>query len=80
MMRWWGDWSGWTWTLMMLGMVAFWAAIAWIVVIALRSTPPSRGGSHLAEDVLAERFARGEIDEAEYQRRVEALRASARSR
>jgi putative membrane protein len=78
-MWWWHNWSWWSWSLMTIGMLAFWAALAWIIVIAIRSSPPSRE-SHLAEDVLAERFARGEIDETEYQRRLEALRAAARSR
>ncbi|MDQ1128680.1 SHOCT domain-containing protein [Microbacterium sp. SORGH_AS_0888] len=34
---------------------------------------PSRGSS--AEQILAERFARGEVDEPEYRARLEALRA-----
>lgn len=34
------------------------------------------GGRVSAEDILAERFARGEIDEAEYQERLTTLRAS----
>nr|WP_076971309.1 SHOCT domain-containing protein [Streptomyces sparsogenes] len=40
--------------------------------------PPSSGepgwGSRRAEDLLAERFARGEIDEDEYKRRLALLR------
>jgi putative membrane protein len=40
--------------------------------------PPSPGepgsGSRRAEDLLAERFARGEIDEDEYKRRLALLR------
>lgn len=43
-----------------------------LVVRHFASRPQAAGG---AENVLAERFARGEIDEAEYQRRRSALRA-----
>jgi putative membrane protein len=73
---WWSDgWSWWAWPLMTFGMLAFWGAVAWIVVVALR-------GSQRAEDrrppeeILAERLARGEIDEAEYERRLSALRST----
>ena len=41
------------------------------------STPPGQHAPHApvrAEDVLAERFARGEIDEAEYRARLDVLR------
>jgi putative membrane protein len=34
----------------------------------------SRAGGGVAEDLLAERFARGEIDETEYTARLSALR------
>lgn len=34
-----------------------------------------RGGRPRAEEVLAERYARGEIDEAEYHARLDVLRA-----
>lgn len=38
--------------------------------------PSGEPGRASAEDILAERFARGEIDEAEYQERLTTLRAS----
>jgi putative membrane protein len=75
MMRWWDGWSWWAWPVMTLGMVAFWVAVAWIVVAAFRRSQDVsvHGGP---EEILAERFARGEIDEAEYERRRAALRSS----
>jgi putative membrane protein len=38
------------------------------------------GSARAAEDVLAERFARGDIDEDEYRRRMTALREQRLSR
>jgi putative membrane protein len=67
---------------MALMMIVFWGALAWVVVTLIRSssswggaTPrqhePSRPS---AEDILHERFARGEISVDEYHERLEALR------
>jgi putative membrane protein len=78
------DVSGWGYAWMGIGMVAFWGlVIAGIVVLVrylARSEQP-RGGppAHRPpspEQVLAERFARGEIDEEEYRRRLETLRSA----
>lgn len=69
------------WALMILGMAAFWGLVIWGVVFLVRS---SRAGAqplvpHAAvlapEELLAGRFARGEIDEAEYTHRREILRS-----
>jgi len=71
--------SWWAWSLMALVMAAFWALVIWGVMWLLRSTSrPSGPGptERSAEAVLAERFATGEIDEAEYRSRLEALRAT----
>lgn len=69
------DWSwstgGWWW--MTIAMVVFWGFVAW-VVITLARRPDSDARSRSAEDLLAERFARGEIDDEEYHRRLGALR------
>ena len=68
----WGDWLG-----MSLMMLVFWGAIIWLIVWLVRSsstkqdTPPAAARP---EDVLAERFARGEIDATEYQDRLHVLR------
>ncbi len=79
-----GDWS---WGHMMYGgglmMLLFWVAIIVLVVAAVfwfrrpsgRTLAP-RDAS--AREVLDERFARGEIDEAEFQRRKNALEAGER--
>ena len=78
-----GDGWGWAgWALMTVGMVAFWALVITAVVLAVRyltgtrGTPasPSGSGRTRAEDLLAERFARGEIDDNEYRQRLSALR------
>ncbi|MGB8503848.1 MAG: SHOCT domain-containing protein [Mycobacterium sp.] len=72
----WG-WVGWIITAIVL--VVFFAVLITAVVVAARSlTGGHRGpGGHQvrgAEDVLAERFARGEIDADEYRQRVTLLR------
>jgi putative membrane protein len=89
-MMWYGGGWGWGgWFVMAVIMVFFWAlVIAGIVALVHYLTsarhghqsgqPPSPGepgaGSRRAEDLLAERFARGEIDEDEYKRRLALLR------
>jgi putative membrane protein len=83
MMFWYGSaMGGWGYAVVMIGMVVFWAAviygIAALIRQAGRSGPPS-GEPALPpapERLLAERFARGEIDEEEYQRRLAGLRAA----
>ena len=72
----WG-WVGWIITAVVL--VLIFAALIAAVVFAVRYLSGHRGlgGSQPArgaEDVLAERFARGEIDEDDYRARVTALR------
>jgi putative membrane protein len=74
----WG-WGG--WIAMTLVMVVFWAILITAVVLAVRylagagghRNPPAPGSAR-AEDVLAERFARGEIDDDEFRRRLTLLR------
>jgi putative membrane protein len=57
-----------------VAMVAFWALLFWVIVSLVRRPTRSDAGSGTATDVLAERFARGEIDAAEYESRRAALR------
>lgn len=75
MMWMWDDVSWWWWLLMSAGMVLFWGAIAAAVVALLRSIGPpvTRVTGPDAQQILAERYARGEIDEAEYRRRLDTL-------
>ena len=59
-----------------------WIALVWVVVgLVLRRTGrgPWGPGRASAENLLAERYARGEIDAEEYEARLQVLR-SARSR
>ena len=82
----WGSGWGWAgWVLMCVVMVLFWAGMITAIVRAIRyagGSPNTASGPPeyvplRPEGVLAERFARGEIDEDEY-RRVE-LRHATRS-
>jgi putative membrane protein len=76
------DLSGWGWVAMVTGMVVFWGlliALAVILVRALnRPADQARGPRPSPEQLLGERFARGEIDEEEYRRRLAALTGSDR--
>ena len=68
--------GGWWWV-MGIGWLVFLAAIVVIVVVLVRrsdhrGTTVARSGS---EELLAQRLARGEIDEDEYRRRRDALRS-----
>jgi putative membrane protein len=50
-------------------MVLFWGALIATGVYFIRRRPTHATGGPSAEDVLDERFARGEIDEDEYRKR-----------
>ena len=56
----------------------FWIALFWFIVVGVlrrRGAGPWRyGAGPSAEAVLAERYARGDIDAEEYQSRLEVLR------
>jgi putative membrane protein len=72
------DFSAWGWVLMSLSMVAFWALVIAGIVAAVRyfgAAPDhaDRPVPRTPQDVLAERYARGEIEEDEYQRRLKTL-------
>lgn len=87
MMFWYGNgMSGWGYALMTVSMVLFWGLVIFGVVALIRylarasqrpqdtTAPPPT-----PEQLLAERFARGEIDEQEYHSRLAALHGSPRS-
>ena len=75
-----GGWGMGGWIAMAVLMVLFWAGVVAVTVVVLRRThsdqvtPPMRPSHHEAERILHERFARGEIDETEYNARHAALR------
>jgi putative membrane protein len=81
MMYWDGNMGVWGYILMGVSFVLFWGAI--ITGIILFSRAMGAGGRRyeggapgagVAENLLAERFARGEIDENEYTARLAVLR------
>ncbi|MGI5414966.1 SHOCT domain-containing protein [Actinomadura luteofluorescens] len=87
MMYWHGDMNAWGYALMTISMVLFWSLVIFGLVALFRyaansahhQEPPSSASSPSSatpEQMLAERFARGEIDAEEYQHRLETLRIS----
>ncbi|MFI6010094.1 SHOCT domain-containing protein [Streptomyces sp. NPDC051243] len=81
MMFWYAhDMSGWGWFGMSIGMVAFWALIITALVLVFRAVDRPHEHTHTPaaptpQQILGERFARGEIDEEEYRRRLSTLDA-----
>lgn len=85
MMYWYGHgMGGWGYVLMTLNMLFFWGLVIVGIVFLVRYVGASRQsgggrGGASADRILAERFARGEIDEEEYQRRRDILRRGDRT-
>lgn len=84
MMNWGYGWGGgWgAWLMMFPLMLLVWAAVAWVLVVAIRNLGgtghASTSNAHARADaiqILDERFARGEIDAQEYRERRDALRS-----
>lgn len=75
----------WSYLLATVSMILFWVLII-IAIIALvrymrhgnQRTSVAQPQRSNAEQLLAERFSRGEIDEPEYRHRLEVLRTSGR--
>jgi hypothetical protein len=72
--------SGWGWLLMTLGMLGFWALVALLTLALLRrpgqpnqQRQPGQQPRPDAEEILAERLVRGEIDPDEYRQRLQTL-------
>jgi putative membrane protein len=78
MMFWFGNgMSGWGYWLMAAAMVVFWMLVVLGVVGLVRylaRVDRSVVTRPIAEQVLAERFARGDIEEPEYRQRLDVLR------
>ncbi|GIH21089.1 SHOCT domain-containing protein [Rugosimonospora africana] len=80
MMYWYGGgMPGWGYLLMASSSVLFWGLliVAGVALfrIARRPLDPGHGARPTPERILADRLARGEIDEDEYRRRLDAVRA-----
>ena len=77
------DLTGWDWVAMSVGMVVFWGLLITLAVVLVRglNRPTGDGASSRPspERMLAERFARGEIDEEEYRRRLDTLTGNDRT-
>jgi putative membrane protein len=84
MMFWNGNMGGWGSVLMVISFVLFWGAVIAAIVLLARALGPANRGTNpgsspgYAEDLLAQRFARGEIDESEYTARLDVLRRGPR--
>ena len=83
------DMSGWGYAGMAMGMVLFWALIIVGIIALVRYASGSSSGVaptaarpysdyETPEQLLAARFARGEIDESEYRHRLEVLHSTPR--
>ena len=90
MMYWYGSgMSGWGYALMTVSMILLWGAVIFGIVLLVRyfgrngqplaAPPPPPQSAELPpapERLLAERFARGEINEDEYRQRLAVLRGT----
>jgi putative membrane protein len=76
--------GAWGWSGMAVAMILFWGLLITGVVLLVRYLRPAQrtatdpGQSATAERLLAERFARSEIDEGEYRDRLDALHHASR--
>lgn len=81
----WNDgWDSWWWMAVM--MIVFWGGLIWIAVMLTRRgnhttnpqtptmVPPPAPIRQAPDEILAERFARGEIESDDYHQRLDALR------
>ena len=83
-MMFWNDssWGVGAWVGMSLMMIVFWGGLIALTVWLVRSyrsdadKSPVQGATSHADELLAERFARGDIDEDEFQRRRSAIQST----
>ncbi|SDX75366.1 putative membrane protein [Saccharopolyspora shandongensis] len=76
-------WGMWGLAMTTVSMVLFWALVIAAIIALVRYLQRTGRGDRdtgTAEELLAERFARGEIDEEEYRRRMTALAERRRRR
>ena len=81
MTRWHDGWGPGAWIAMAIVMLVFWTVVVAAIIAFVRSDHSHRPG-HVAgraddpERIIAERFARGEIDADEYKQRRDLLRST----
>ncbi len=72
--------NGWGYALMGINAILFWVLLVAAIVLLVRYLGDPRSASNgsrdrgSAEQILADRFARGEIDDEEYRRRLATVR------
>lgn len=72
--------NDWGYVAMVIGMLIFWGGLVLVVGLVVREfarRPHAPGVHRSAEQLLAERFARGEIDVQEFESRIASLRKHA---
>lgn len=75
-----GHMSGWGWAAVSVGSLLLWVALG-LAVLALARHLRGSAGAHTGdgqvgpEQLLAARYARGDIDDEEYHRRLDTLRS-----
>lgn len=78
MMYWYGTGTGgWGYVFMTLSMLLFWGPVIGAIVALVRYADGGRAGQvtpNRPQRILAERFARGEVDEEGYRRRIAVIR------
>ncbi len=77
MMGWYHGWGWGGWLGMSVTMIIVWGLVLAAILLIFRSDDTERDDASRAKErpgqILAERYARGEIDEAEYQSRMNVL-------
>jgi putative membrane protein len=71
--------NGWGMTFMIIGNLVLWGLLIFGAVLVVRYIWPGRGSSPVEfspQQIAAQRFARGEINEQEYQHLLEVLSGS----
>lgn len=75
--------TAWGWVAMTVGMALFWGLLITLAVVLVRGLNRSADQASVPrpspERLLAERFARGEIDEDDYRRRLATLTGADRT-
>jgi putative membrane protein len=66
--------TGWAWWWMSVAMLAFWGFVAWVVVTLVRHGDRDQRADRGPQEILDERYARGEIEDDEYRRRSDLIR------